>query len=97
MIQNNSRSFTATNIGVAAVARGLDALKRDQSATLIGLVGLGMLLGAATLLLSDPASTRNTDTRAEIQARIAPVGTVTVGNRGEAQYAAETAGAAGDS
>lgn len=66
--------------GQAGVLR--DEIARRWSARAgaapIRLVAAGLLLGASSLLVSDPRASRNSDTSIEIAARLAPVGTVNV-------------------
>jgi hypothetical protein len=50
----------------------------DPGAATVKLVTAGLALGIALAVLTDPTSTRNTDTIAEVAARIAPVGSVSV-------------------
>jgi len=67
----------------------------DPGATSVKLVTAGLALGIATAILTDPNSTRNTDTIAEVAARIAPVGSVSVAqSSGETTTTVATAAAA---
>jgi hypothetical protein len=56
-----------------------DRLSRiDPGTAAVRAVAAGMVIGTASLLVVDADAHRNTDTKAEIVARIAPVGSVTV-------------------
>jgi hypothetical protein len=50
----------------------------DPETTTIRAVSAFLVIGVASLLIIEPAATRNTDSRAERVARLAPVGSVTV-------------------
>lgn len=66
----------------------------DPGTATVKLVTAGLALGVATAILTDPNSTRNTDTIAEVAARIAPVGSVSIAQASGARTTAEAAAAA---
>ena len=67
----------------------------DPGAATVKLVTAGLAVGIATAILTDPNSTRTTDTIAEVAARIAPVGSVSVAQAsGETTTIEATAAAA---
>ena len=62
----------------------------DPGAASVKLVSAGLAIGIATAILTDPNSTRNTDTMAEVAARIAPVGSVSIAQASAASATAES-------
>jgi len=66
----------------------------DPGAASVKLVSAGLAIGLASAILTDPNSTRNTDTMAEVAARIAPVGSVSIAQASAAGGTAESPAAA---
>ena len=73
------RTLPSTHSMTDLVAELRERLRgTDPGAASVKLVTAGLALGIATAILTDPNSTRNTDTIAEVSARIAPVGSVSI-------------------
>lgn len=89
----NNLPSTRSVSGLVAQLRGrLQGI--DPGAATVNLVTAGLALGIATAILTDPNSTRNTDTMAEVAARIAPVGSVSIAQANGATTTAEATAAA---
>jgi len=77
-------SVTARADALRALLGGI-----DPGAASVRLVSAGIALGALALLVTEPAATRFSDSRAEMAARIAPVGSVSIARSGDTSLTAD--------
>lgn len=90
MINATNAMSRLRSVGTRALHLRERLARVDAGATAVKAVAAGLVIGTASLLVIDADAHRNTDTRAEVVARIAPVGSVTVAAAGQA---VQTAGA----
>lgn len=63
----------------------------DPGATAVKLVAAGLVVGTISIAVSDTRSPRNTDTLAEVIARISPIGVVSLGSATNERRTADAA------
>jgi hypothetical protein len=100
MINVTTAMSRLRSVGTRALHLRERLARIDAGATAVKAVAAGLVIGTASLLVVDADGHRNTDTRAEVVARIAPVGSVTVAAASPSVQTADavvSAAASGDS